>query len=94
MAIMNRSRLVVSNDTGSAHLAVAASSRVLTIFGPTIAGATAPYGPNAHTIRGEAPCAPCSRFRCPMPHHPCMRSVDPEAVFRKAEQILSEPTEL
>ncbi|MBM3301328.1 MAG: glycosyltransferase family 9 protein, partial [Deltaproteobacteria bacterium] len=90
MAIMNRSQLVISNDAGSAHLAVAASARVLTIFGPTIVGATAPYGPNAHVIQGEAPCAPCRHFLCPLPGHPCMRSVDPEAVFEKAEMILAE----
>jgi heptosyltransferase-2 len=59
MALMNQSAIVVSNDTGSAHLAVAASAKVLTIFGPTSPGATAPFGPNAHIIQGSADCAPC-----------------------------------
>lgn len=90
MAVMGLSAMVISNDTGSAHLAVAASSRVLTIFGPTSAGATAPYGPDAHVIQGEAPCAPCRHFRCPRPDHLCMRSIEPEAVLRKVAQILSE----
>jgi heptosyltransferase-2 len=89
MAVMKQSRAVISNDTGSAHLAVAAGSRVLTIFGPTSAGATAPYGRDAHIIQGEAPCAPCRHFRCPVPDHPCMRSVSPEAVQIKVRQILS-----
>lgn len=89
MAVMNASRLVISNDTGSAHLAVAAAARVLTIFGPTSAGATAPYGPNAHLVQGEAPCAPCRHFRCPDPDHPCMRSISPEVVLDKTRAILS-----
>jgi heptosyltransferase-2 len=89
MAVMNLSALVISNDTGSAHLAVASSARVLTIFGPTNPGATAPYGANAHVIQGDAPCAPCRHFRCPLPEHPCMSSIEPEAVLRKAEEILS-----
>jgi heptosyltransferase-2 len=89
MAVMNLSALVISNDTGSAHLAVASSARVLTIFGPTNPGATAPYGASVHVIQGNAPCAPCRHFRCPLPEHPCMSSVEPEAVLRKAEEILS-----
>jgi heptosyltransferase-2 len=88
MAVMNQSRLVISNDTGSAHLAVAASARVLTIFGPTSAGATAPYGVNAYIIQGNSPCAPCRHFRCPLSAHPCMRSVEPEAVLGRAVEIL------
>ncbi len=87
MAVMSQSAVVVSNDTGSAHLAVAASAKVLTIFGPTSPGATAPFGPHAHIIRGNADCAPCRYFRCPRSDHPCMRSIEPEAALRKIEEI-------
>jgi len=87
MAVMRVSHMVVSNDTGSAHMAVAAGSTVLTLFGPTSIGATAPYGPKAHTMRGLAPCAPCRHFRCPVPDHPCMRCVVPEDVLRKIVEI-------
>lgn len=89
MAVMRLSRMVISNDTGSAHLAVAASARVLTVFGPTVVGATAPFGPNAHVIQGQAPCAPCRHFRCPVSGHPCMRGVTPEAVLSRVEEILA-----
>jgi heptosyltransferase II len=89
MAVMNLSGIVISNDTGSAHLAVAASTRVLTIFGPTSPGATAPYGTRAHIIHGEAPCAPCRHFRCPLPDHPCMIGIRPEAVFQRTREILA-----
>jgi heptosyltransferase-2 len=92
MAVMNLSTLVISNDTGSAHLAVASSARVLTIFGPTNPGATAPYGADAHIIQGHASCAPCRHFRCPLQEHLCMKSVEPEAVLRKAEAILGNET--
>ncbi len=87
MAMMRISHMVVSNDTGSAHMAIAAGSTVLTVFGPTSIGATAPYGPTAYTIKVEAPCAPCRHFRCPLPEHPCMRSVVPEHVLQKIGEI-------
>lgn len=87
MAVMNLSDMVISNDTGSAHLAVAASATVLTLFGPTIPGATAPYGPRAHIIRGTAECAPCRHFRCPVPAYPCMKSITPEAVLETVKNI-------
>ncbi len=89
MAMMHLSRAVISNDTGSAHLAAAASARVLTIFGPTSAGATAPFSPRAHVIEGSAPCAPCRYYRCPEPDHPCMRSIEPESVLREVQAILA-----
>jgi heptosyltransferase II len=87
MAVMSLSDMVISNDTGSAHLAVAASAAVLTIFGPTIPGATAPYGPRAHIIRGTAECAPCRHFRCLVPAYPCMKSITPEAVLETVGKI-------
>jgi len=88
MAVMRLSSLVISNDTGSAHLAVAASAKVLTIFGPTVPGATAPLGPNAFIIKTAAGCAPCRHFTCPKPGHPCMRNISPETLLRKVEEIL------
>ncbi|HMK33840.1 MAG TPA: lipopolysaccharide heptosyltransferase II [Desulfomonilaceae bacterium] len=88
MGMMNLSELVISNDTGSAHMAVAASAKVLTVFGPTTPGATAPYGPAAYVLQGEAPCAPCRYFKCPLPDHPCMTVIEPAAVFAKVREIV------
>lgn len=90
LGIMNLSSLVISNDTGSAHLAVAASAKVLTIFGPTIPGATAPFGRNAQIINGISQCSPCRHFECPFPDHPCMRSITPESVFEKATGMINQ----
>jgi len=86
---MSLAQMVVSNDTGSAHLAAAASSTVLTLFGPTSPGATAPLGATSHTIQGIASCAPCRHFRCPRAGHPCMRDLTPRMVFDKIESLLT-----
>ncbi len=90
MGVMSLAQMVVSNDTGSAHLAAAASSRVLTLFGPTSPGATAPLGSTSYTIQGAAPCAPCKHFKCPRPDHPCMRNLTPEMVFDRIELLLTQ----
>lgn len=87
LGIMNLSDLVISNDTGSAHLAVAAGAKVLTIFGPTIPGATAPFGNGARIIKGQASCSPCRHFACPLPEHPCMTSVSPHSVLQTALEM-------
>lgn len=88
MAVMKLSDAVVSNDTGSAHLAVAAAARVLTIFGPTSPGATAPYGPTAQVVQGDAPCGPCRHYHCPKPTHFCMTAVTPEMVFDRVASLV------
>ncbi|MGC8907163.1 MAG: lipopolysaccharide heptosyltransferase II [Desulfomonilaceae bacterium] len=90
MGVMSLAQMVVSNDTGSAHLAAAASARVLTLFGPTSPGATAPLGATSYTIQGAAPCAPCRHFKCPKPDHPCMRNLTPATVFDKIEALLTQ----
>ena len=89
MAVMKLSEAVISNDTGSAHLAVAAAASVLTIFGPTIPGATAPYGPQARLVVGTADCAPCRNYRCPIQGHPCMSSVPPEMILSEITKMTS-----
>jgi heptosyltransferase II len=87
MSVMNLADMVISNDTGSAHLAAAAGASVLTIFGPTSPGATAPYGNRSYTIRGEAPCAPCRHFKCPLPTQLCMRNIKPASVFHRIQLV-------
>lgn len=88
LGIMSLSDLVISNDTGSAHLAIAAGAEVLTIFGPTIPGATAPFGPRAQIIQLKTDCAPCKHFSCPISDHPCMRSIKPQDVMRQTLTML------
>ncbi len=88
LGIMRLSRIVVSNDTGSAHLAVAAQAPVLTIFGPTIPGATAPFGENAHILMDSTSCAPCRYFTCPKSDHPCMTSITAQGVFNRVMELI------
>ena len=48
-----RAGLVICNDSGTSHIAAAAQSRQLTLFGVTRPGRTAPWSPNASWIGDE-----------------------------------------
>jgi heptosyltransferase-2 len=47
-ALLQRAALVVSNDTGPAHIAAAVGTPVLSVLGPTKPEQWAPWGPRVH----------------------------------------------
>ena len=63
-ALYQRSRLVVSTDTGPMHLAAAVGTPVVALFGPTAPWRTGPFGPGHQILRAPAPCAPCFKRSC------------------------------
>ena len=71
--------VLVSGDTGTAHLAAALGVRTITLFGPTDPSLSAPRG-NCEVLVGAAPCAPCFYKRCPI-DHVCMRNIGVERVL-------------
>jgi lipopolysaccharide heptosyltransferase II len=83
-ALLARCDLIVTNDTGGMHVADAVGARILTIFGPTIAENTAPFGSNHLAIRNQVDCSPhkqpCMMKECPIDHR-CMTSITVEQVW-------------
>jgi heptosyltransferase-2 len=55
----------VANDSGAMHLAQAAGTPVVGIFGSTAPEWTGPVGDGQETVRTPVPCAPCFSPRCP-----------------------------
>ncbi len=51
-AALKRARLFVGNDSGLMHLAAAAGTPTLGLFGPSDDRLYAPWGPNARVVRG------------------------------------------
>lgn len=86
-ALLRKMDCLVTNDSGPMHLAAAAGTRCVAIFGPTEPSRTGPYGAQ-HTVLQTAVCAPCHKRECARGDLACMRSVTPEnvvdAVLRKA----------
>lgn len=86
MAILGVADLLVSNDTGPAHVSAALGTKTLVIFGPTNPLTTQPLG--SEIVRQDVDCSPCNFRVCPIDHR-CMTRILPEDVFRKAARLLS-----
>src|SRR5262249_22513358 len=89
-ALMNRSAINVTNDSGSMHLAAALGRPAVSIFGPTDAVRTGPYGRPETVVKAEVPCAPCflkKLSKCPF-GHACMKQVAPEMVLARLQLML------
>ena len=83
---------VLANDSGLAHLAAACGVPVVAVFGPTIPRHTAPRGPQVTVLRKEGlACLECQHWHCPLPDHPCMTQVPPEAIWAALEAHLATP---
>jgi len=91
-ALMERCRLVISNDSAAAHLAAAARCPVVAIFGPTVPEfGFAPYGDDHIVLGADVDCRPCGIHggnRCPRRTFACMRDITPETVLEAVRSIL------
>jgi lipopolysaccharide heptosyltransferase II len=85
-ALIEQCDLLVCNDSGLMHAAVAVGTPVVAIYGPTDLRRTAPLGYGHAVIRHELPCSPCFKLEgddqvhaCP--HHDCLMTITAEEVF-------------
>lgn len=85
-AFLTRSRLLITVDSGTMHLASALPIPVVSLFGPTDPSRCGPYGQNDGVIRLSLECSDCYRTRCREMR--CMKGIEPEMVLSKAEEIL------
>jgi heptosyltransferase II len=82
IALAARCMALVTNDSGSMHMASAVGTPVVAVFGPTDARRTAPATPRATVLRRDLACSPCFRPHCPYADHPCMRLVDVDEAYK------------
>ncbi len=87
VGVLERVNLLLSNDTGAMHVAVAVGTPVLAIFGPTDAVATGPLGRRARVVSASVPCSPCLLRECPIDHR-CMTGVTIAQVLQGAQALL------
>jgi heptosyltransferase-2 len=88
--LLSKADLVISNDTGPRHIAIALQRKIITLFGPNNPVWTDTGYENEITIVGNAPCVPCDKPVCKKPEHMCMQAITVETVCRVAEKLLGE----
>ena len=86
-AVLSLVDLVVTNDTGPAHIAAALGRPTLVIFGPTNPLTTRPFAPEAEILRHPPDCAPCMLRDCPIDHR-CMTAITVDEVFERSHALL------
>lgn len=82
-ALLQKSSLLVTLDSGPMHLACATGTPVVALFGPTAPWRTGPFGTQSKVIRKDLPCSPCYKRRaCPQRNHRCMEDITVAEVFK------------
>ncbi len=74
-------RLLLTNDTGSMHLAALLGIPVVAIFGSTEPALTGPLGSGHTILRHHVECSPCFLRECPLDFR-CMKAVTTEEVTK------------
>jgi len=82
------SSLVISNDTGPAHVSAALGIPTVVVFGPTEHFATRPLSGSAVVVRHDVECSPCMYRDCPIDYR-CMTRVEVNDVYRAARDLLA-----
>jgi lipopolysaccharide heptosyltransferase II len=92
-ALLSKASLLITNDSGPMHIAAAAGTPVVALFGPTSAVLTGPYGAGHRVLTGQVPCSPCfSRVCRHSPEMECLHLIKPNNVAEAARHVLTAQT--
>ncbi len=94
IAIIDRCRLLIGNDSAPGHVAAARMVPVVSIFGPTVPSfGYTPYGNNVIIVEKELSCRPCHHHgpkKCPEGHFRCMKDITVDDVLGAVNKLLVE----
>ncbi len=94
MAILNQSVLAVVNDGGPLHMAVAAGTKTVSVFGPVDEKVYGPYSGVSQgqhrVVTSSIACRPCYRNfrRAACGHISCIKDVEVQKVFSAVQDLL------
>jgi lipopolysaccharide heptosyltransferase II len=89
-ALVDEADLVVSNNTGPAHIAAALGTPLVDLYALTNPQHT-PWRVESRVLFHDVPCRNCYKSSCPAGHHDCLRRVEPERVAEAATELLRLP---
>ena len=87
-AVISQLDLLIGNDSGPRHVAVAFGVPTVCVMGPTRpVYSTGPYE-RGYVLRRPVYCGPCQQPTCATDHR-CMLRIAPEEVVARAEEVLT-----
>ena len=89
IAELGECALLLTNDTGTMHLATLVGVPVVAVFGSTEPRLTGPLGLGHTIIRHQVECSPCFLRECPIDFR-CMKAVSVEEVVAAVSAHLEE----
>jgi heptosyltransferase-2 len=88
--VFSKCCLVITNDTGPRHIAIALQRKLITLFGPNDPEWTHTGHPDEIQIAGTAHCLPCAKPHCFQKTHICMESITVDKVMASVEKLIGE----
>lgn len=92
-ALLRKSCLLVTGDTGPMHVAAAVGTRVVALFGSMDPARSGPVGPGHVLVRNRSlPCVPCGSHKScgHTPFRECMDTITVDEVYSAVRSILAE----
>ena len=84
IAVLREANLLVTNDSGALHLARAAGTPVIALFGSSSPAWTGPEAHEGDVLQYHVPCSPCFKRECPLHGDDflrCLRGISVEQVM-------------
>jgi heptosyltransferase-2 len=87
--LISKLDLFITNDSGPMHIAAAAKTPVVALFGPEHPRNLRPYAPDTlyRVVYKEVPCRPCNRSSCGNPI--CLTAIAPADVVPPCRELLN-----
>jgi len=79
--LLSATRAAVTNDSGLMHVAAAAGTYVVAIYGSSSPHFTPPLTPRQAILYLGLECSPCFERECPLGHLNCLRQISVESVL-------------
>jgi heptosyltransferase-2 len=88
-AVLRRCAVLVANDAGARHIAVAFGVPAVVFFGPTSVAKTDANLERVTVLETDADCRPCYRRECPIDHR-CLTAIPPGRAIAAVHHALQE----